>query len=74
MSAQKLLYVGIVRLAQRFVCAAKDHLAVAHHQDLAVDEATLLAFRFENHFTRFVDDGVFRSQIIEIVHFVRDED
>src|SRR5439155_7212695 len=47
-SAQKLLNVGIVRFAQCFVRAAKDYLAVAHHQDLAIDETKLLAFRFEN--------------------------
>ena len=60
-SAQKLLNVSIVRFAQRFVRAAKDYLAVAHHQDLAIDETKLLAFRFEYDFAGFVDDRVFRS-------------
>ena len=37
MSAQKLLDVLIVGFAKRLVCAAENNLAVAHHQNLAVD-------------------------------------
>src|SRR5574341_2624018 len=73
-SAQKLLNVWILGPAQAFISAAENNLTVAHHDHFAVDEAELLAFFFKDDLTRFVDDRVFRAEIIQIVHFVRDED
>src|ERR1051325_5073514 len=49
MSSQKPLDIWILRAAQRFVRAAENHITLAHHHHLAVDETKPLALALENH-------------------------
>jgi hypothetical protein len=74
MSSQKSLDVRILGPAQSFVSAAENDLALSHHHHLAVDQTEPLAFNFENDFAVFVDNSVLRTDVIQIVHLVRDED
>ena len=73
MSAQKFLNVCVVGAAQALVSAAEDNLSVLHHQYFAVDETKLFAFLFKDDVAGFVDHGIFRAQIFQIIHFVGDE-
>src|ERR1700682_6491494 len=72
-SPEKSLNVRIGRLLERLVRAAKNYVSLTHHQHLAVDQTKTFAFLFKNHLTLFIHDGVFRTEIIQIVHLVRYE-
>src|SRR5215210_6875205 len=74
MSTKELPDIRVFRLAQSFVRAAKDYLALAQHQNFGVDQTQPLALALEDDLALIVDDGVFRAEIIQIVHLVRDED
>ena len=65
--------VRVIRLAQGFVRTAENDLAVAHHQDFTVNQAQLFAFLLKDDLPGFIDHSVFRSQVIKIVHLMRDE-
>ena len=67
-SAQKFVNVRVFGFAQGFVGAAEDDLAIAHHQDLAVDETKLFPFFFKHDLAGFVST-VFRRQVFEDCSF-----
>src|SRR6185503_14235386 len=69
-SPKKLSNVWVLSLAQSLVCAAKNDFSFAHHHHFSVDETKPFTFPFENDLALFVDDRVFRTQVIEVVHFV----
>src|SRR6185295_19653858 len=73
-TAQKLLNIGVVRVAQTLVSAAEDNLSVAHHQHFTVDKTKFFAFLFEHNFAGLVDHRIFGTQVMQVVHFMRDED
>ena len=72
-SAKKLSYVWVFSLAQRFIGAAKNNLAVLHHHYFAIDQAKPFALPLKHHLSLFVYNRILRTQIVEVVHFVGDE-
>src|SRR5689334_14074145 len=74
MSSQKSLDVWILGAAQLFVSATENDLALAHHHHFAVDETQPFTFTFENNLAVFVDHCILGTDVVEVVHFMRDED
>src|SRR6185369_2880035 len=72
-SAKKPLNVRILSLAQSFIGTAKNYLAVLHHHHFTVRQTKTFAFPLKHDLPLFVYHGVLRTQVIEVVHFVRYE-
>ena len=73
-SAKKLLNIRILSLTEHFISAAEDNLAFLHHHHFAIRQAQPFALTFKHHLSFFVYDRVFRTQVVEIVHLVRNKD
>jgi hypothetical protein len=74
MTAQKLLDIRILGSSQSFVRAAENYVSVPHHHDFTVDETEPFTFTFENNFAVVVNYRVLRTDVMQVVHLVRDED
>src|SRR6185369_12557317 len=73
-SAKKLLNVRILSLTKSFVGAAENDLAFFHHHHFAVGQAKPFAFSLKHHLSFFVHYRVFGTEVVEIVHLVRNKD
>src|SRR5438094_7003140 len=71
MSAQEPVNVSILGMPQGFVSSAENDLTIAHHENLTINQTQSFTFFFEDHFAGFIDYSIFRSQVVEVVHFVR---
>src|SRR5438876_11118751 len=72
-STKKLLNVRIAGLSQRLIRTTENYVSLAHHQNFAVDQTETLALSLEDYLARFIHHGVFRTEIVQVVHFVCDE-
>src|SRR5215813_11244224 len=73
-STEESVDVGVLRATQTLVCSAENHFALTHHHHLAVDEAKSLAFTFKHHLAVLVHHGILGTDVLHVVHFMRDED
>src|SRR6266850_2589415 len=72
-SAKKLLNVCVLGLPQTFVSTAKNNVAFTNHHHLTVNQTEPLAFPFKHHFSFFIYYCVLGAEILDIIHFVGDE-
>jgi hypothetical protein len=73
-SAKEFVDIRVFGAAQRFVSAAENYFALPHHHHLAVDEAEAFAFTLEHDLAVFVNYRVLGTDVLHVVHFVRNED
>src|SRR5690349_18677935 len=73
MSPEKPLYVRILCATKTLVSAAEYDFALAHHHHFTVNQTQSLTFTFEDYFAFFINDCVFRADVVEVIHFVGDE-